>query len=118
MAIFRQNSLLRLKVGSDAELAFPSIPGKVFGAKVIGILPAIGEHEVQANGTLYTRKFIDAAAMPLVLLEVTDDMSEYDLPYGTTAEAAVYSQYAHHLVVMRKILLRMNSRKNYLYLDH
>lgn len=118
VAAFRQNSLLRLKPGSEAELAFPAIPGKVFKAEVVGILPAIGEHELQANGTLYTRKFIDNQAMPLVVLKLTEDMSEYQLPYGTTAEVAVYTEHAHHLAMMRKILLRMNSWKNYLYLDH
>lgn len=118
VAAFRQNSLLRLQPGNEAELAFPAIPGKVFKAEVIGILPAIGEHELQANGTLYTRKFIDNQAMPLVVLKLTEDMSEYQLPYGTTAEVAVYTEHAHHLAMMRKILLRMNSWKNYLYLDH
>ena len=118
VAAFRQNSLLRLKAGNEAELAFPAIPGRVFKAEVIGVLPAIGEHELQANGTLYTRRFIDNEAMPLVVLKLKDDMSEYQLPYGTTAEAAVYTEHAHHLAMMRKILLRMNSWKNYLYLDH
>lgn len=118
VAAFRQNSLLRLKAGNEAELAFPAIPGRVFKAEVIGVLPAIGEHELQANGTLYTRRFIDSEAMPLVVLKLKDDMSEYQLPYGTTAEVAVYTEHAHHLAMMRKILLRMNSWKNYLYLDH
>lgn len=118
VAAFRQNSLLRLKAGNEAELAFPAIPGRVFKAEVIGVLPAIGEHELQANGTLYTRRFIDNEAMPLVVLKLKDDMSEYQLPYGTTAEVAVYTEHAHHLAMMRKILLRMNSWKNYLYLDH
>ena len=118
VAAFRQNSLLRLNVGNEAELAFPAIPGKVFKAEVIGILPAIGEHELQANGTLYTRRFIDNEAMPLVVLKLKEDMSAYNLPYGTTAEVAVYTEHAHHLAMMRKILLRMNSWKNYLYLDH
>ncbi len=118
VAAFRQNSLLRLNVGNEAEFAFPAIPGRVFKAEVIGILPAIGEHELQANGTLYTSRFINNQAMPLVVLKLKEDMSEFNLPYGTTAEVAVYTEHAHHLAMMRKILLRMNSWKNYLYLDH
>ncbi|WP_197494779.1 HlyD family secretion protein [Gallibacterium genomosp. 1] len=118
IAAFRQNSLLRLSVGNEAEMVFPAIPGKTFQAEVVAILPTIGEHEVQANGTLYTKAFIDNTAMPLVLLKMKSDMSEYHLPYGVTAEVAVYTEHAHHLSMMRKILLRMNSWKNYLYLDH
>lgn len=118
VAAFRQNSLLRLGIGNEAELVFPAIPGKVFQAEIVDILPTIGEHEVQANGRLYTRTLIDEQAMPLVVIKVKDNMDEYNLPYGTTAEVAVYTEHAHHLAMMRKILLRMNSWKNYLYLDH
>ena len=112
------NSLLRLKAGDEAELIFPAIPGKVFQAEVVGVLPTIGEHEVQPNGILYTQKFIDNSARTMVQLKIKEDMSGYHLPFGTTAEAAVYTEHAHHLAMMRKILLRMNSWKNYLYLDH
>ncbi|MFZ7216995.1 HlyD family secretion protein [Avibacterium avium] len=118
VAAFRQNSLLRLQVGNEAEIVFPAIPGKTFQAEVVSILPAIGEHEVQANGTLYTESFIKEEAKALVLLKMKSDMSEYQLPYGVSAEVAVYTEHAHHLAMMRKILLRMNSWKNYLYLDH
>jgi multidrug resistance efflux pump len=118
VAAFRQNSLLRLKAGDEAELIFPAIPGKVFQAEVVGVLPTIGEHEVQPNGILYTQKFIDNSARTMVQLKIKEDISSYHLPFGTTAEAAVYTEHAHHLAMMRKILLRMNSWKNYLYLDH
>lgn len=118
VAAFRQNSLLRLKAGDEAELIFPAIPGKVFKAEVVGVLPTIGEHEVQPNGILYTQKFIDSSARTMVQLKLKEDVSAYHLPFGTTAEAAVYTEHAHHLAMMRKILLRMNSWKNYLYLDN
>lgn len=119
VAAFRQNSLLRLKAGDAAEIVFPAIPGEVFSAKVKAILPAIGENEIQPNGTPYTRKSMDNHAMPLVLLEITDEeMKDYPLPFGTNVEVAIYTEHFHHLATMRKILLRMNSWKNYLYLDH
>ncbi|MFZ7241349.1 HlyD family secretion protein [Avibacterium avium] len=118
VAAFRQNSLLRLSVGDEAEIVFPAIPGKTFQAEIVSVLPAIGEHELQANGTLYTESFIKEEAKALVLLKMKSDMSAYSLPYGVSAEVAVYTEHAHHLAMMRKILLRMNSWKNYLYLDH
>ena len=54
----------------------------------------------------------------MVKLKLKEDVSAYHLPFSTTAEAADYTEHAHHLAMMRKILLRMNSWKNYLYLDH
>ncbi|MBE2894067.1 HlyD family secretion protein [Spirabiliibacterium falconis] len=116
---FRQNSLLRLQPNDEAEFVFPAIPGKTFTGKVLTILPAISENEVQANGTLYTGNFLEHDGKPLVLFEITDkNFDNYHLPYGTNVEIAVYTHHMHHLAMMRKILLRMNSWKNYLYLDH
>ena len=113
-----EDYLQQLKAGEAAEMVYPARPGKVFKAEVVGVLPTIGEHEVQPNGILYTQKFIDSSARTMVQLKLKEDVSAYHLPFGTTAEAAVYTEHAHHLAMMRKILLRMNSWKNYLYLDH
>lgn len=115
---FRQNSLQRLKAGDEAEFVFPSIPGKTFQGEVVAVLPSIGENELQANGTLYTGKHFQTNGQPLVILKLNSDISKYQVPYGSNVEIAIYTEHFHHLATMRKILLRMNSWKNYLYLDH
>lgn len=51
-AAFRQNSLQRLQPGFEAEFLFRALPGKVFKGEVIEVLPAIGESQIQARGTL------------------------------------------------------------------
>ena len=53
-----------------------------------------------------------------VEIRITDDMTEYNLPAGSRAQVAVYSDHWHHVAIMRRILLRMSSWQNYLYLDH
>ncbi len=111
VAAFRQNSLLRLKPGDEAELIFPAIPGKVFKAEVVGVLPTIGEHEVQPNGILYTQKFIDSSARTMVQLKLKEDVSAYHLPSAPRQKQRFIPEHAHHLAMMRKILLRMNSGK-------
>lgn len=115
---FRQNSLQRLKEGDEAEFVFPSIPGKTFQGEVLSVLPSIGENELQANGTLYTGKHFQTNGLPLVVFKLNSDISQYKVPYGSNVEIAIYTEHFHHLSTMRKILLRMNSWKNYLYLDH
>ncbi|OXV03886.1 secretion protein HlyD, partial [Klebsiella pneumoniae] len=37
---------------------------------------------------------------------------------GATLEAAVYSDHLKELSLIRKILMRMKSWENYIYLDH
>ena len=115
---FRQNSALRLRAGFEAEIVFPSIPGRVFRGVVAAVLPNIAEAQLQASGNLLgTESFQSVGRIP-VLIDVLDDLSEYELPTGSRAQVAVYSDHVHHIAIMRKILLRAASWKNYLYLDH
>ena len=39
VAQFRQNSLLRLKPGDEAEVVFNALPGQVFTGKLTSVLP-------------------------------------------------------------------------------
>jgi len=118
---FRQNSLLRLEAGSEAEVAFDGIPGKVFSGKVKGLLPALKEGQVQPSGNL-----INAMAAPypgriMVQIEITDPEFEAfrdKVPGGAYAQAAIYTEHFHHVAVMRKVLLRMSAWMNYLFPFH
>ncbi|NOH72543.1 HlyD family secretion protein [Vibrio pectenicida] len=117
-AAFRQNSLQRLQPGYEAEFLFRAIPGRVFKGKVVEVLPAIGESQFQARGSLLGTEALRTSGRVFVTLEITDDLSSYHLPMGTAVEVAVYSNKFTHVSIMRKVLIRMKSWQNYLYLDH
>jgi multidrug resistance efflux pump len=117
-AAFRQNSLQRLKPGFEAEFLFRALPGKVFKGEVVEILPVIGESQIQARGTLLGTEALRTNGRVLVTLKITDDLSDYHLPLGTAFEAAIYSDSFSHVSIMRKVLIRMKSWQNYLYIDH
>ncbi|MCH8060194.1 MAG: HlyD family secretion protein [Proteobacteria bacterium] len=118
VAAFRQNSALRLKAGYEAEIVYPSIPGRVFKGKVVGVIPNMAEGQLQNSGNLVGTESFQRIGRVLVHIEVLDDMSEYNLATGSRAQVAVYSDHFSHVAIMRKILLRMSSWQNYLYLDH
>ncbi len=119
VAAFRQNSALRLREGYEAEIVYPSIPGRAFHGKVKKLVPNLGEGQLQTSGALIgTAQAYQSLGRVLVVIEVTDDLSEFNLPAGSRAQVAVYSEHAHHVAILRKILLRMSSWENYLYLDH
>lgn len=119
VAAFRQNALQRLDKGEPAELMFPAIPGTVFHGEVADVLPAIGESQFQGQGKLLTTDALNTHGRALVVLKVTDPrFAEYALPQGATLEAAVYSDHLKELSLIRKILIRMKSWENYIYLDH
>ncbi|MCG9581184.1 HlyD family secretion protein [Vibrio tubiashii] len=117
-AAFRQNSLQRLQPGFEAEFLFRALPGKVFKGEVVEILPAIGESQFQARGTLLGTEALRTSGRVFAKLRITDDLSPYHLPLGTAVEVAVYSDQFTHVSIMRKVLIRMKSWQNYLYLDH
>lgn len=118
VASFRQNSALRLQPGYEADFIFKAIPGKTFAGEIVSVLPAMAEGQVQAQGTLIGSEYFHRNGQVVVVLKLKDDISEYNLPKGTSAEVAVYSDHFEHVSVMRKVLIRMKSWQNFLFLDH
>jgi len=123
VAWFRQNSLLRLQPGYDAEVAFDGVPGKVFSAKVSEVLPAMAEGQVPAGGVLMdgasrTNRVPGRVAVMLVIDDDTFEEYEDVIPGGAYGQAAIYSDHMHHVAVMRRVLLRMSSWMNFFFPFH
>ncbi|WP_323914052.1 HlyD family secretion protein [Aeromonas veronii] len=116
---FWQNSMQRLAVGDEAEVVIDGIPGKIFKGKVTAVIPAIAAGNVQANAMLLDQNSaIRPGRMP-VLISITDpEWAKYQVIAGASGQAAVYTEYFHHVSVMRKVLLRMASWMNYLFPFH
>lgn len=115
-AAFQQNALQRVKAGDDAEIAFDAVPGRVFKGKVRLIQDAIASGQLQATGNLVN---VDASVTgrAVAIIDIEDDISGYQLPPGAAAQVAIYTHYWHHLSTIRKILLRMRSWENYVFLE-
>lgn len=118
IAAFRQNSLLRLQPGDDAEVVFNALPGQVFHGKLAMISPIVPTGAYQSQGTLQTLNMTPGGdgVIATIILDPSDDIDA--LPDGIYAQVAVYSRHFTHVSVMRKVLLRMTSWMHYLYLDH
>lgn len=113
-ASFPQTVVQRLRTGAEAEIAFDAIPGRVFRGKVDALIDAVSQGQLQASGTLLNPE--DRAKSPglaTVNIALLDDMSSYQLPAGTTAQVAVYSDHWRPVAAIRRILLRMKSWLNY-----
>ncbi|BCG09443.1 HlyD family secretion protein [Buttiauxella agrestis] len=118
IAQFRQNSLLRLEAGDEAEVVFNALPGQVFRGKLTSILPVVPGGSYQAQGTLQSLTLTPGSDGVLAVIELEPNQQVDDLPDGIFAQVAVYSDHFTHVSVMRKVLLRMTSWMHYLYLDH
>jgi len=118
---FRQNSLMRLEAKSEAEIAFDALPGQVFAAEVVHLVPALGEGQLQPSGNLVTMPYASLPGRVPVIMKITDpafDVYRDRLPEGAYAQSAIYTEHVHHLAVLRKILLRMSSWMNYIFPLH
>ncbi|WBM72619.1 HlyD family secretion protein [Buttiauxella sp. WJP83] len=118
VAQFRQNSLLRLEAGDEAEVVFNALPGQVFPGKLTSILPVVPGGSYQAQGTLQSLTLTPGSDGVLAVIELAPNAQVDALPDGIFAQVAVYSDHFTHVSVMRKVLLRMTSWMHYLYLDH
>ena len=118
VAQFRQNSLLRLKPGDDAEVVFNALPGQVFHGKLTNIFPVVPGGSYQAQGALQSLTVLPGTDGVLATIELDPNADVDSLPDGIYAQVAVYSDHFSHVSVMRKVLLRMTSWMHYLYLDH
>jgi multidrug resistance efflux pump len=116
-AAFQQNSLQRVKAGDEAEVAFDAVPGRVFKGKVRLVLDAIAAGQIQPTGALVDFAERTAGGRALAVIDITDDISGYQIPRGAAAQVAIYTEYWHHVSLLRKILLRMRSWQNYIFLE-
>lgn len=119
-AAFIQNSLQRVRVGDDAEVAFKAVPGKIFKARVEEVIDVMAQGQLQPSGALIDPKSPDRVSpgQTLARIDLLEDTSGYQLPGGAVADVAVYTEHWHHVAVLRKVLLRMSSWMNYVFLEH
>jgi multidrug resistance efflux pump len=114
---FQQNALQRVMEGDDAEIAFDAVPGRIFRGKVKVVLGAIAQGQIQAGGVLIDPSSIKGEGRALAVIDITDDLSQYQIPMGAVADVALLTHHFHHVAMIRRILLRMISWRNYVYTE-
>jgi multidrug resistance efflux pump len=116
-AAYQQNALQRVKAGDEAEVAFDGVPGRVFKAKVRELVDAIAAGQLQPTGILQDVGARPEGGRALATIELEEDVSAYQLPAGAAAEVAIYTEHWRHVALLRRILLRMRSWQNYIFLE-
>jgi multidrug resistance efflux pump len=116
-AAFQQNSLQRVNAGDGAEIAFDAVPGRVFKGTVRLVLDAIAAGQWQATGTLVDFGAPTGGGRAVAVIDIKDDTSGYQIPLGAAGQVAIYTEHWKHLSLLRKILLRMRSWENYVFLE-
>lgn len=116
-AAFLQNSAQRILDDAHAEVILPAVPGRVFQAKVRHAGSYVPQGQLQPSGNLIDPEKIVGDGRIIVHLEFEEDLSPYNIVPGTVGQTAIYTEHAHHLSILRKVLLRMKSWMNFLFSD-
>ncbi len=119
-AAFIQNSLQRVRVGDDAEVSFRAVPGKIFKARVAEVIDVMAQGQLQPSGAL-----IDSAIARTNIARSgpwpASSCSRTPISINCPAALSLRSRsthYWHHVALLRKVLLRMSSWMNYVFLEH
>jgi multidrug resistance efflux pump len=112
---FQQNPLQNIKPGFEAEVIFVALPGKVFSATVVGMSEIMAQGQLLPDGRLIQLDKVTPPGRVMVQINITDDLSAYQLPVGVKAYVAVYSDTWKPVAIIRKVLLRVMSWENYLF---
>ncbi len=115
LAGFQQNPLQNIKPDFDAEVIFVALPGKVFAASVVGVRDIMAQGQLLPDGKLIKFEGVTKPGRVMVEIELQDDLSGYQLPAGSKAYVAVYSETWKPVAMIRKVLLRIMSWENYLF---
>jgi multidrug resistance efflux pump len=117
-AAFQQNYLQRVNAGDEAEVAFDAVPGRVFKAKVRVVVDAVATGQLGTTSTLIEPDQKAGNGRAIAIIDVIDeDYRKYQIPLGAEGQVAIYTEHWHHVSLIRKILLRMRSWQNYVFLE-
>lgn len=117
IALFGQNELHQVKPGNDAEFILSTNPGHVFKAKVDSIIWAQGQGQVANTAQLPNTGYgpIYPGRFPVKLIVDERDAGIF-LAAGAMGGGAIYTDQMSFLHILRKVLLRVTTKTDYLVL--
>jgi multidrug resistance efflux pump len=117
VALFQQNELHAVKPGDEAEIVLETLPGEVIKAKVDSIIWAQGQGQSLISPVLpQTGAAPPPPARFPVKLIVEDKDKPHFLAAGARGQAAIYTEHLEEIQILRKVILRVGTKINYLVL--
>ncbi len=102
-----------LKLGQEAEIAFKTRPGKIFKAKVDGLIQVTSQSQLVTSGTVPVAEQISPEPL-FVRLRLEDQSAANSLPAGTTGSAAIYTESMQFTHLIRRVMIRMQTYMNFI----
>jgi multidrug resistance efflux pump len=117
LAIYHQNEVRKIKPDQEAEVAFEMYPGRIVKCKVDSIMWATAQGQLPI-GTLNVAGGVAPIPPNCLAVRLVPDAKDKDLflAAGAHGAGAVFTDSGHAIQILRKVLVRVNSKLNWLIL--
>lgn len=112
MAQIHQIYARYIEPGHEVEVAFKTLPGRVYKGKVRFLIPATAQGQAQVTGAA-VQPLAQVAPGPFVVRIDMDD-EDLEVPTGTVASVAIYTSKIKVAHVIRRVMIRMDAIMNYI----
>lgn len=117
LAIFRQNEVRKIKPGQEAEVAFKMIPGRVIKCKVDSVMWATAQGQLPIGGASTSAGIAPIPPYSLAVRLLVDKKDkDVFLASGAIGAGAVYSDSFHAIHILRKVIVRIGAKLDWLIL--
>lgn len=115
VATLMQNYMNTFKVGADAEVALPALPGKILKGKVTAIEMATGAGQMDPEGRLSSSYMPKPPDRMFIRMHIESDMKDYVVPVGSSGWIAIRGDEWQNLFIIRQVIMRWYTWTNYVF---
>ena len=117
IALFQQNELHAIEPGNEAEFTITTNPGLIVKATVDSIIWAQGQGQLTVSGVL-PQTGVAPAPEGRFAVKLTVDPKQADMffPAGAMGHGAIYTNHLAAIQILRKVILRIGAKVDYLIL--
>jgi multidrug resistance efflux pump len=117
MMIFKQNEVRKIKTGQEAEIAMKMYPGRIIKCKVDSIMWATAQGQLPIGG-VNTSSGVAPVPPNSLAVRLLKDRKDTDLflASGAMGGGAVYTDSGEPVHILRKVILRVGTKIDWLIL--
>ena len=118
VALFGQNEVRKVQPGDRAEIALRTYPGRIIKCNVVSVVWANAQGQLPISGSLPNTGTGQPVPEGLlaVKLAVADPDKDIFLAAGARGSGAIYTNGLHEIHILRKILMRVHTKLDWLIL--
>ena len=115
LAIFQQNEVRAVKPGQEAEIAMEMYPGRIIKCTVDSIMWATAQGQLPIGGASHSAGVAPIPPNSLAVRLLVDEKDIF-LASGAHGAGAIYTDSGHMIHIIRKIIIRVGSKLDWLIL--